>query len=934
MQRIIAALIIILSSVHLSAQEFGGNPPSTKWQQINTDTARIIFQQGRDSQANRVASIIHYLAANKPVSLGEKLKKINIVLQDQTIIPNGYVQLGPYLSEFFLTPDMNNFSQGSIPWADQLAIHEYRHVQQYNNFDRGASHLMHILFGEEGYALAVNASIPDWFYEGDAVYNETVLTRQGRGRIPLFLNAYPALWQAGKKYSWMKMRNGSFKDYVPSHYDLGYLMVNYGREKYGMDFWSNVTQDAAAFKGLFYPWQKAIKKYAGIDYKTFYTQALNEYKKKVTRESSSRDEYVFPVNKNYVTGYYFPYQAGIDSLVYLKASYRHRPAFYVKDNTGNHKIKTRDISIDEQFSYRNGKIVYSSYENHPRWRWKDYSVIKVLDIKTGAQYKLANKTRYFTPDISADGKMIAAVQVAENGRSELHVMDAVTGKVLSSIHASEINLFTDPKFIDSNNLVTAVRLQDGKMALATAEISTGITMRLTPPSFNVVGYPCYNNGVIWFTASYGGNDDVFALRLKDQKIFKITNGPLGNYYVNAANGKVTWSVFTAEGYQLKQVNEKDITWTEVSVAQKEKLTEKFPVAGPSQLSSVLTGIPERHFGMSKYSKATNLFNFHSWRPYYEDPIFTFSLYGENVLNTFQTELYYLYNQNEKTSSVGFSAVYGGFFPYLNFGTEYTFNREDFYDDIHLRHWDQLDTRIGFSIPLQKTSGQTFKNFSFGSSYVLRNEFNKGFFKDSVGNTSFSYLQHSISWNQQVQRTVQQYYPRFAYFLAGAYRHAITEYKGWQFNAGGSLFIPGILTNHNIQFSASFQERDTLGNISFGNRFAYSRGYTGLYFSRMYKLSANYHMPLVYPDWGFANILYLQRLRTNLFYDYAKVFSRNKKVTVNQQSIGAEFFLDTKWWNQYPLTFGFRVTQLLDHDLYNGFKGTVFELVLPVNILPR
>jgi hypothetical protein len=51
-------------------------------------------------------------------------------------------------------------------------------------------------------------------------------------------------------------------------------------------------------------------------------------------------------------------------------------------------------------------------------------------------------------------------------------------------------------------------------------------------------------------------------------------------------------------------------------------------------------------------------------------------------------------------------------------------------------------------------------------------------------------------------------------------------------------------------------------------------------------------------------------------------------------VGGEVFVDTKWWNQYPLTFGFRVSRLLDRDQFDGFKGTVFELVLPVSILPR
>jgi hypothetical protein len=406
--------------------------------------------------------------------------------------------------------------------------------------------------------------------------------------------------RAGKNYSWMKLRNGSMKDYVPNHYFLGYLLVNYGREKYGADFWTKVTHDASAYVGLFYPFQVAIKKYAGIDYKTFRKQAFEFYKKDAERISFKRDEFVFPVKKSYVTNYYFPYSISSDSLLYLKTSMRQRPAFYIKDGSGEHKLRNRDISIDEQFSYHNGKIVYSAYESDPRWGWVDYGVIKILDVHTGQQRNLTHKSKYFTPDISEDGSKVAAVHVASDGKSELHILDAETGQIVKAIHSAEISLFTDPKFIDENSLVSAVRLKDGKMALAIAEISTGNTMRLTTPSYNVVGYPCVNNGIIWFTANYGGDDDVFALRLSDKKIFKISNGPLGNYFVNAGNGKISWSAFTAEGYQLKQMEEKDIVWNEVDMATTEVLTEKFPVSHEAELGDILSGqVPQRTFTSKK-----------------------------------------------------------------------------------------------------------------------------------------------------------------------------------------------------------------------------------------------------------------------------------------------------------------------------------------------
>lgn len=923
----------------LFAQRFGGTPPSVKWNQINTDAARVIFPEGLDSQAQRIASLIYSQATINPVPLGNRSKKINIVLQNQPTIANGYVGLGPYRSEFYLTPSLNNFDQGSLSWAGQLAVHEYRHVQQFNNFNNGISKLMHVLFGEEGYSLAINASVPDWFFEGDAVYHETVLSGQGRGRLPLFLNAYPSLWKANKKYSWMKLRNGSFRDYVPDHYNLGYLLVNYGYEKYGLDFWSKVTRDASAFNGLFYPFQKAIRKYSGVNFKTFRSDALSYYKNKEREDTknepgeTSSVPTVFPVNKHFVKNYLFPYSISPDSLLYLKTTYRHRPAFFIKDAAGEHRLRAKDIAIEDQYSYRNGKIVYAAYENDPRWRWREYSVLKLLDVQTGQQKKLTRRSKYFSPDISASGNKVVAIEMSENGKSELHILNANSGEVISRIDARGVNTFTDPKFIGEDSVITAVRLPDGRMALAIIELKTGSTTRLTPPSFNVVGNPSVNNNIVYFTASYGGSDNVFALKLADQKIYRITNDVLGNYFVNAANGKITWSAFTAEGYQLKQINETPITGEPVDNAITDKLIEPFAVEHAVEIPLILTDtIANRKFPVSNYRKGTRLLNFHSWRPYYEDPEFSFSLYGENVLNTLQTQLYYLYNENDKTNAVGLSTIYGGWFPYIDLGAEYTFDRNQVINN-KLREWDQLDLSVGFSIPLRFNSGRTFKTFTVGTDYVYRSDMIKGTSKLDFLNSNFSYLLHHISFSEQIETAVQHIYPRLGYSLSAQHRYAITNYKSWQFLGGAALYLPGFASTHNIVLTGGFQETDT-ANVLFGNRIAYARGYNEAYFARMLRGSVNYHFPLLYPDFGFGNMLYLQRIRANGFYDHMKVFSNDKNTTAEQRSIGGEIYFDTKWWNQYELSFGFRVSRLLDKDFYTGGKGTVYEFILPVSIFPR
>ena len=955
MKKKLAVSVLLFISLGLAGQEFGGHPPAQKWKQINTDTARIIFAAGLDSQASRVAAVVHYLAAHQPFSFGTELHKINIVLQNQTIISNGYVGLGPYRSEFYLTPNANSFELGSLPWGDQLALHEYRHVEQYNNFRHGISKALYYLFGEEGFQVAAGAAIPNWFFEGDAVYNETMLTQQGRGRLPLFMNGYKSLWVTNKNYNWMKLRNGSLKDYVPDHYQLGYLLVNYGREKYGEGFWSKVTRDASAYKNLFYPFQHAIKRYAGVDYKTFRKNAFTYYKEAdaanisdpkmphkdvnderiatqgtMNRSDAAGIKNIFPVNKKYVIDYYFPYAIGGDSLLYLKKSYRKRQAFYVKDSTGEHKLRAKDISLDEQFGYRNGRVVYAAYKPASRWGWLDYSELKVFDIKTGKQRTITHHTKYFSPDISEDGTQIVTINNAADGNSELHLLAVADGRILKKISAGNSSLFTDPKFVSKENIVAGLRLPDGRVQLVQVNITTGIIEPLTPASYNVVGFLSAENGMIYFTAAYEGNDDIYALRMKDRKLFKITNSVLGNYFVNAADSVLTWSAFTAEGYQLRQMKKQDIVWAEVNPLAVQETAGMEP---PGIYSDVLfQQIPQRQFSVKDYSKTTGLFNFHSWRPYYEDPVFTFSIYGENVLNTLQTELYYLYNQNENTHATGFRTVYGGLFPFLTASAEFTFDRLQSTGNIR-RQFHQLDTRVGFNIPLNLTEGRSYNFLNFGSSYVLRNEFNTGLSRGMAAN-DFSYLSHFINWSQQVQMARQDIYPKWGYSFSMNHSHAITSIKGYQMLANGSLFLPGLTAAHSLVLRGSFQQRDTIRTL-FSNNFTFSRGYNRPNLSRMWKASANYHFPLLYPDRGIGNIVYFQRVRGNAFYDFAKIYSNNKMRTMDFRSAGGELFFDTQWWNEYPLTFGIRYSRLLDEDVFGPARNrNQWEFILPVSIFPK
>jgi hypothetical protein len=924
MKRIPCAFFILLILAHPAwTQQFGGFRPGTKWKQINTDTVRIIFTEGAEEQANRIATLVHKAAADTPFALGTQLRKVNIVLHSHTTLANGYVALAPFRSEFYLIPGSDVFEFGNLPWYENLAVHEYHHVQQYNNFRNGLSRGFYYLFGEQGLALANALTIPDWFFEGDAVHTETALTQQGRGRLSLFLSGYQSLWLENRRYGWMKLRNGSLKDYVPDHYQLGYLLVNYGYLKYGEEFWKKVTRDASAFKGFFYPFQKAVRKYAGVDYKTFRNDAISFYQKKL--DNVKRPD----VKKmKTVSDVYFPQFISNDSLLFLRSAYNKLPAFYIRDKNGDEKIALRDIGSENWFGYRKGRIVYTAYSADPRWSLTDYSDIVVLNIADHNEKRLTRREKYFTPDLSPSADKIVTVRINDSLQTELRLLRSSDGNVIGSIRPEGGQYFSNPRFIDEDRILAGIRTPDAKMSLQSYDLSAHHWEELIPYSDHTIGQPYVHGDTIYFTANFYGNDDVFAMDLKEKKIYQLTRKYTGTYYPSAGNDSLVFSFFTSSGLQMEKVALKKALWTDVDLAALEDRSLLYPVALEQNIDSV----PTRRFAAKRYRKSTGLFHFHSWAPNYSDPEFTFSVYSDNVLNTFSNELYYRYNQNENSHGLGWNASYGGFFPMINAGVEYTYNRHLPFSSGELT-LDQYEARLGYNIPLDLTKGRTYKFLNFGSDFVFNHAIPTGIFKDSLRPASSTYLRHFLIWSHYLPRAVQHIYPKFGYTVFSDNRHLLDK-KGYQFLETIQLFLPSF-GNHSIVVTGSIQETDT-SNTIFSNRFANSRGYDDYFFSRMWRLSANYHFPLAYPDLGLANIVYLQRLRANLFYDLTRVYSGNKLNTRDLRSVGAEIYFDTKWWNQQPVSFGIRVSHLLD----NGFtaqdrKGANwFEFILPVNLIPR
>ncbi|HVZ25451.1 MAG TPA: hypothetical protein VG842_05335 [Sediminibacterium sp.] len=937
MYRIAGVLFLLCMLVTSRAQQFGGTPATVHWQQIKTDTVQIIFPRGYAAQARRISSIVHSLQRRYAQTIGDAIKPVSIIIRNQSLVSNGYVGLAPYRSEWYTTPPQHPFGLGAVRWTDNLALHEFRHAEQYSNFNKGLSHLARWFLGAQGQLVANAAAVPDWFFEGDAVFNETRFSRQGRGTLPLFLNGYQSLYLARKQYSYQKLRNGSFRDYVPDHYQLGYLLVAYGREKYGDNFWRDVTADAVAFHPLIYPFQGALQKKAGIRFRRFVQDAFHFYEAQWKSSDTGTVQWISPVRAKTVTNDQYPYPLSDGSSLVLRTGYDNIPAFYRIDQTGrSSRVAARAIATEGYYGYNNGRIVYAADEPDIRWGDRAYRTIRVISLANGREKVVLRHTRYQSPDIAHHSDRLLVVQSGLYGGSAVYLLDQA-GRPLDSVVIAS-GVYSTPKFaVDDQSFYVVQRDTAGNMALLKYRLNHHRQADTLLLPFNrLIDYVTVQGDTIYCTVTYKGRDEIWAVidRPEYRGPFRLASYPSGIYQAySKPGGLLVGSVFTAAGYRLMQVQP---AWQRVE--QKDELKPLYVgSAYPPGDHSMLANIPERQDSIAGYHQATRLFNFHSFRPYYSYPEYSFTVYGENVLNTFQSQLAYTYNSNEKSQALGYTGKFGGSYLQPVVGVKQTWSRAALYQiDTSLGgsttlHWNETEAFAGLQLPLNLSGGRFYRNLLLSGAYHLDQVSWYGIATKIFTGETVAYGDWQISYAGQIQQPLQRIYPAFAESFYLRYRHNIGYQSSRQFLASGALYLPGIGPNHSLVLKAAWQARDTLMHYLYSNGFPFSRGYLGTDFPRMWMLGFNYHLPLAYPEAGIANLVYLLRVRLNVFGDATWGRSLRTGSRFLYRSIGAECMLDTRWWNQQPVSLGIRYSRLLDNG-YLGPEGpNIWELILPVTI---
>ena len=913
-----ALLCAVCGAERAAAQYYTwGSDAPMKWSTIRTPDVRMIYPDTVSAVARRTLFYIRTVQPDISYGFRRGPMRIPFVMHPENFQSNGLVMYLPKRVEFLTSPAIEGYS---MPWYKQLVAHEYRHAVQYNNLDRGVIRALSYVLGQQGSTIGL-LCMPIWAMEGDAVMSETMMSSFGRGLQPSFSMAYRAMGSVGRdRCNIDRWFCGSYRDYIPDHYELGYQICSYAYERYGENVW-----DKVAWYGSRNPYVLATTRVAlGKFYKTNVQKLFRETFDELERywaslpatEDSAATLTELP-EKNYTT-YQWPLPLGDTAVLALKTDLDRVSRFVVIDRrTGEERRICYTGQVSTRPSLNGGRVWWTEYRRSKLFEQRVNSQLCYMDLADGIPRSVAGRRRVLfpveTPDelgwveYNPDGRYTVVVQrgadsvrrLATPDRAEVHGLawDDLTvawyvlvtddsGMWIGRIDSEGVHPITEGAYITLSNL----RAADGKL---------------------------------YYGSIASGRDEAHCYDLMARREYRISTSAYGSFSPAPAGGEVLLTTYDRRGYRV----------TEQAADSSDSLL--IPVT-PSRLPVNLVNPPRKRwdvvnldtvrfttsdsvaqcgdFRTKRYRKVPNLVNVHSWMPVAFNPFAAvdehvidlnvgFTLMSQNLLSN--TEAYASYGWNRHEGSLvnlgvryfglgvrfDLDASYGGnqlFYSLSAYDPE-TGNpvyqkrpAPDKYYSVGLSATLPLYFQQGYHTrQLSVSTGWNYSNgmvanlekiewgVNGGISNIQRIGFREGLHKLSFG----------VGFSDQVRMSHRDIAPRWGYTLSTNYTfNPANSHFSDLISFYGQAYLPGFVLHNSLKVAATYQT--SLGGYKFPSGYAplsyrstrlIPRGFTSadIVSNNYTAVSADYQLPVWCPEGGIGSVIYIKRIRLNAGGDYAQ-----------------------------------------------------------------
>ena len=926
-----AAVTATLAVQSVSAQYYswGADPARFRWMRESDSLSDVIYPR---HAAAIGASTAYFVRRMHPyISYGYRLPALDLpfIVHPENMQSNGLVMWLPKRVEFLTAPAVDGYS---MPWIKQLVAHEYRHAVQYNNLNVGVVKAVSYLLGEQSSTIGL-LFMPLWMIEGDATMSETEASSFGRALQPRFTLEFRAMGDIATKYrNTDKFLCGSYRDFIPDHYQLGYQMVAHGNQLAG-----RVICDEIAAYGPRHPWMvvstgltmKKLFGFTTLDLFRSTFRSLTDYWATLPPVDPSTELLPAPAVTSYTT---YSDPIWVDGRLLLTKEDLDRPSHFVTLDTATGRERTLCytgyISTRPAYDEASRRLWWTEYRRSAMFDEKVDSRLCYLDLDTlrtrgtlrprtlrGADAPRGN-ILYPTPDQSGG---LAWVDYRADGIYTIHHRTADGTHLHRSMPFGEEihslawdNATRRLYYIATGNEGMWIGTLDGDFA----------PQRVTRPAYITLSNLRARDGRLYFGSIASGRDEAHCYDLASGREYQITESRYGSFDpAPAADGRLAVTTYDSTGYH-PALQRHSRTPREVAYAPLPRNLVNPPRErwGTINLDTVrldstvaARAADEQKPYTRRYRKALALFNFHSWAPLSYDP---FSLSEEGAINmnlgaTVMTQNllssaqgFFTYGWNSEQGSVWKGSLrYYGLGPTISLNATYGGHQNIYPVYVYNSHTHSIEfpepPRQGryysvgadISLPFMLDCGHHIRYIVASASWSYSNGLVADTGRLNIGEGGISNIAtigynkglhltaFSLGYQDMTRLSHRDFATPWGFVTSATYAMNPTN-RGFNdlVSFYAKVYTPGLLPHNSLTIAAAYQNsfggfssKDALSALTFNSTKLLPRGFYSTQIENRHYIAAslNYQLPVWYPDGGLRGIIYFKRIRFNAGFDYAQ-----------------------------------------------------------------
>ena len=877
----------------------GQDPSSIRWRTMETAKFQFIYPDYYEGEVQRLSrycdTFAYYNYTEMDIPFSKRQSKTPVVFHAIGSYSNGLSVWAPKRIELWTAPPQSTYSQ---PWLQQLMLHEYRHELQMEALNQKGVGVLTSIFGQHVVGAVAGLMVPMWYLEGDATWAETILSSSGRGREGGFVAPYRALADKDNiPFSYSKASFGSYKDYVPSSYHLGYLLVAYDRMT-GTDYWKDGFGSVASKFWTLNPMYKG-------NFEAEYDSAMVYWKKywdTFPDDTSSTATVINTTPQTYSE--YTP--AGLTkdgNAIALKSTMDSPTALIVIDSSKNELQLRNMVNIyDGYFSQYGNKLAYVQMVPHKRWN-VIYNNLVVYDVETNDTKTLTRGRNIFSPTFSPLGSIVA-LEMMDNADAYLLIFDTLFNEERRIKLPAGYQYSYPTRGNDENSAFMIAIMPHGGAAIVKFDLKSDELSVITNPRYCTVSHLKLCGDTLFYISDQTAVPQVFSYNICNGTTMQQTSSRYGVAGYIIGNNTLIYSDYTTDGYVIAKDTFNNILVMVDTLAMLPPISNNNIPPIPLTIDTVYHSKP--------YRKWTHLFDFHSWVPVSFSPSsrevdLGVSLFSQNLLGTSVLTAGWEYDYNTLKNKYYIDYEYAGWYPIINFNTSYMEHNYWVADMERIVEYGQWQSSVAATLPFLFTSGNHFYSLGLTTQFIYTTYFDNYDWLEIpdvvFGRVSASFIHHTEKpyrylYHPWLQQVVVAYYSGM-----GLADNALS--------VATNLYFPSPISTHSIRIGMAGRYIDKVNGIRLNSMLNTPRGYRYINTNElMGTLSLNYSFPFLYPDWDMARLAYIKRLTANVFADMAVDNVSNYK------SVGLELNANLNVLQiSTPITVGLRTSYLLNTNSF-------------------